>query len=201
MGLESGNLPQDPSVRFLSGGDSMAFEISSGQTRAVFPGEPNPNTARYQTGTVAGAIRFFVSQLETSGGAAVPIADGPEVGSTEVRYLPPAFVESLDCARTTAGISLSLKAYSTPRNVTGVDLNLSPAPNTELNFTKPPETFANEFFNSWFADANNNGYGGAFMLTIPISISDMRALGGASVRLRNEVGWSDSSQIQASGCQ
>jgi hypothetical protein len=82
-----------------------------------------------------------------------------------------------------------------------VSLDLFPAPNTDLHFTRPPEDFANELFRAWFSDPSHDQHGGAFTFILPISISDLRVFGSLSLRLRNDVGWSLQHTIQGSACQ
>ena len=198
--LDSGKMPPDPSVRFLQTGKSIAFKFLSDRTRAIFPSEGGQELAQYQSGTVAGHIRFLVTMLRTIDGTEIPMPGGPAVGSTEVQRLEPRIIDTLACARTAEGVDVTLRAYSTIRQINGVDVDLTAAAETQLSFPKPDETFANEAFSAWFNDTDSDRFGGAFALTIPIAVSDIRTLGSVSVRLRNEIGWSNEAEISSSLC-
>lgn len=200
ISFEGGELPPDPSVRFLETGDTVSFRFSSGESQAEFRNEPDRELVRYQSGTVAGKIQFLVTSLETAAGSPVAVAGGPEVGSTEVPELAPSIIDGLSCVRTGSGVAVSLKAFSTIRQINGVDIDLSQAPNTELTFSKPAEDFANNLFSSWFSSPESTASGGAFALVLPISVTEIRSLGSISMRLRNEIGWSTTAEISGNSC-
>jgi hypothetical protein len=201
IALNPGTLAVDPSVRFLATGLSIPFRIDAESTVARFVGEPDARRARYQSGTVAGLIRFSVSELTTISGNPVEVAGGVEVGATRVPRLAPVILDSVQCTLTRDGIELSAQGLSTLREITGVALNLKAASGTVLNFAPPPEDFANSLFLAWFSDPGHNQHGGLFRFSIPIAFTDMRTFGSASVRLRNSVGWSDPATVENNVCR
>jgi hypothetical protein len=199
------NLAQTPNgfldayqaVRFMAGtgadGRTMRFRFEQGQQRALFPSEQQPGAnaelARFQSGTVAGSIRFRLQNVTTTGGVAVPIAD-PLVGSVTVARLAPA-IRSMTTPDTATGINVIAEAVSTSREITGVCLALQAAAGTELSFTRPDAGFLNTAFTQWFLE-NPASFapGGAFLVTIPIDLSNRQTFGSAQLWLRNSEGWS-----------
>jgi hypothetical protein len=199
------NLPQAPpagfaeayqAVRFMAGGGSggrtIGFQFSQGQQRAVFSAEQqagaDAQAARFQTGTVAGTLRFQAINLRTSDGSSVNVAD-PIVGSVSVERLAPS-IRSLNTPATGTGVNVVVESVSTTREITGVCLALNAAAGADLSFTRPDATFLNTNFSQWFSSNPSFAHGGAFSLTIPIDISNSSTFGSAQVWLRNSQGWS-----------
>ena len=199
------NLPQSPpagfvaayqAVRFMAGtgagGRTIRFRFEQGQQRAVFPGEQqaggDPLLGRFQSGTVAGSIQFRLANVQTLQGSAVPIAD-PIVGTATVGRLAPS-IRSMTTPQRTGGINVVVQAVSTTREITGVCLALTAAPDADLSFTRPDPAFLNTPFTQWFTNSSSFAHGGAFSLNIPIDITDMRVFGTAQLWLRNAEGWS-----------
>jgi hypothetical protein len=195
------NLPQSSpagfveayqAVRFMAGtgagGRTIGFRFDQGQQRAVFPAEQAAQLASFQSGTVAGSLRFRLANVRTLQGAEVPIVN-PIVGSATVARLAPA-IRSMTTPQITGGINVVVQAVSTTREITGVCLVLTAAAGADLSFTRPDPAFLNTPFSQWFTGSGSFAHGGSFSLTIPIDISDMRAFGSAQIWLRNSEGWS-----------
>jgi hypothetical protein len=197
------DLPQTPPAGFVeayqavgfmdgtgAGGRTIRFRFDQGQQRAVFPAvqQGDVQLASFQSGTVAGSLRFRLANVRTLQGADVPIVD-PIVGSATVARLAPA-IWSMTTPQITGGINVVVQAFSTTREITGVCLALNAAPGADLSFTRPDPTFLNTPFSQWFNGSSSFAHGGSFSLTIPIDISDMRAFGSAQIWLRNSEGWS-----------
>jgi hypothetical protein len=175
-----------------AGGRTIHFRFEQGQQRAAFPAEQQAGVdaqlARFQSGTVAGLIQFRLANLRTLQGDDVPIAV-PIVGTATMGRLAPS-VRSMTTPQVSGGINIVVQAVSTTREITGVCLSLTAAAGTDLSFTRPDPSFLNAPFSQWFTNGNSFAHGGAFSLTIPIDISDMRTFGSAQLWLRNSEGWS-----------
>jgi hypothetical protein len=195
------DLPQTPPAGFIeayqavgfmagtgAGGRTIRFRFEQGQQRAIFPAEQAAQLARFQSGTVAGSLRFRLANVRTLQGADVPIVN-PIVGSATVARLAPA-IRSMTTPQITGGINVVVQAFSTTREITGVCLALTAAAGADLSFSRPDPTFLNAPFSQWFNGSGSFPHGGSFSLTIPIDISDMRAFGSAQLWLRNSEGWS-----------
>lgn len=182
-------------VRFMSGDGplqrSIPFRIEAGQNRATFPSEQDAeaqaDVARFQTGSVAGNIRFRLANLRTSSGTPVGSSGGLESTVQVPRSAPQA---SLTMNRTGAGADLVVDIVTTTREVTGVCVLLSAAAEADLEFQRPPPNFAAGPLGDWFSNTDSYMHGGGLTLTIPVSVDQQNVLGSAQVWIENGQGWS-----------
>ncbi len=176
----------DPAAQFVSGGRRVSFQIPAGQTSARF-GETEQ--ALFQTGTVAGTITIR-AQLLVSGADATPT---PPPTSTVV--LPPLAptLTNLSATRTSSGLNVVVRGYSTPRNMTSATVNFTARAGSNITSGLSFTVNLTPAFTTWYTSNSSNAFGSLFQLTLPVTISgDPTEITGLSIALSNSVGASNS---------
>lgn len=194
-------LPADPALRFVNAGTEISFEVAEGSTQAVFGSEQDSSNALFQVGTVSGWIDFTLVGLRDSAGDPVPVVSGAATASSFAEAGPPTASATSGCESVGAGVLLSVRGFSPNRRIDGVELRLQAAPGAELQYAPPDSSFANQAFETWFSSPDSLAYGGAFRLLIPVDLSNPAAYGGAEIRLRNALGWSQLLGLPAESCR
>jgi hypothetical protein len=176
------NNADDPAVRFANGTRSIRFRVPANASSALFEGTP-----AFQTGTVAGTLRFQ-PRLSASG-VALP-APAPRL----VRVLRAAPVlRGVQVTRNASGFEVVVTGYSTSREVTQAAFRFTPSSGANLQTTEitiPLSTLAG----AWFAGAESRTFGGQFTYRQPFNIAgEQAAVGSVSVQLSNATGGSQPS--------
>ncbi len=176
----------DPAIQFVSGGRTANFQIPAGTTAGLFGG--NPNSPGIQTGTVAGEIRITAA-LRRDGFDVTPTP-----APTEIIVIPAVAptISDLSATRNANGLSIVVRGFSTPRNMTSATVTFTPRAGATVS---GPLTFTVDLaaaFTAWYSSAASAQHGSRFQLTIPVTLSGESAdITGVSVQLRNSIGQSN----------
>jgi hypothetical protein len=149
----------DPSVQFVSGGQTVNFTIPGGSTTAVF----STSQMALQTGTVAGTITMNLGLQSAKG----------EVTATAVRTLhvlrAAPVTRTLQVVHTAGGFELHITGYATPRQVTQAVVQLTPSAGSNLQTTQLTIPLT-DLAGSWYQSAASTQFGSQFTLVLPFSI-------------------------------
>ncbi len=174
-------LPDDPAIRFASGGRSVNFTIPAGQAAAV---PASGSLFALQTGTTAGTITIRVTLRL---GQAVL---SPDPFSTRVVRIPPAGpqITRLVIVRTPAGFEVQVTGFTNTRQITGATFRFTPAPGASIGTAEVSVPVASAF-QSWFASSDSQQFGGQFTLVVPFTLQGSAgALASLQVTLTNSAG-------------
>jgi hypothetical protein len=168
----------DASVQFATGGRTVNFTIPAGSTTAVF----STRQMALQTGTVAGTITLNLS-LQSAGG---------EVTATAARTLhvlrAVPITRTMLLVHTAAGFEVRLTGYSTPRQLTQAQVQLTPSAGSNLQTTQLTIPLTNLAAN-WYQSAASNLFGSQFTLVLPFTIQgDASGIDTVAVSLANDQG-------------
>ncbi len=172
----------DPAIQFVTGGRSTNFRVPAGTTAGLFG--DSPNSPGIQTGTVAGEIRITAALRR--GGFDVT----PNPAPTEIIVIPAVAptISDLSVTRNASGLLLTVRGFSTPRNMTTATLTFTPRAGATVG---SPLTFTVDVaaaFTAWYGSAASTQHGSRFQLTIPVTLTgDPADITGVSVQLRNSV--------------
>lgn len=159
---DSTSFGSDPAVQFATGGRVVNFTIPANTTRAVFP--TNSTSLRIQTGSAAGAI-ILTPAFATETGIDRTPAD-PSVLTLVVPELAPQLVD-LRMEITSGGVVFIITGYTTPRNLTKVDLTIQRDKADDATFSF--DVTANSTI--WFNTTGSQGFGGLFSASVPFRIT------------------------------
>jgi hypothetical protein len=180
-------------VQFATGGRKVAFTIPPNSTRALF--ENSATSIRLQTGTVAGNIVLTPSFATEAGLDLTPAS--PPVLTLAIARSAPKLIEVRIASRALAGITLAVTGYSTTRALRDIAIRLSARPGKELTGTQLTASLEG-FSLLWYQGAESQGFGGLFMVTVPILLQGGDAqedlagrIQSVEVTVRNEVGSSN----------
>ncbi|MCW5965270.1 MAG: putative Ig domain-containing protein [Bryobacterales bacterium] len=172
----------DPAIQFVTGGRAANFTVPAGSTGGLFG--DSPNSPAIQTGTVAGEIRITAALRR--GGFDVTPTPPP----TEIIVIPAVAptISDLTVTRNATGLTVVVRGFSTPRNMTSATLTFTPRPGAttsgQLTFTVDLAAA----FAAFYSQAASAQHGSRFQLTIPITLTgDPADITGLSVQLRNSV--------------
>ena len=166
LAFNSDVFANDPAVQFAVGGRTINFSIPAGQREAVF--STNQNVVRLQTGTVAGSI-LLTPSFQSDGGIALTPTDPPSL-TLAVAAAAPRLLTLQVASRTAAGFQLLVTGYATSRQITQIDLTITPASGENVTTSKITIP-ADASFNAWYQSAASVPFGSQFTATIPITIS------------------------------
>jgi large repetitive protein len=173
----------DPAVLFANGSRAMPFSIPAGQQTADF----GSILAALQTGTVAGTITLEASLSADE----QDVTPSPAPRHTiRIAAMAPV-ISRLELNRTSNGFELVVTGYSTPRQLTQVNIKLTPASGSAIatsDFTLPVDSI----FTSYYSGSGSTPYGSQFRLVIPFFVPQgLNGLASVSVTLTNPVGSSN----------
>lgn len=155
----------DPAVQFALGGRTVNFTIPAGQRDAVFPA--NQSTVRLQTGTVAGTIVLTPSFTSDSGLVLTP-TDPPAL-TMSVAAAAPRLLTAQLTGRTTTGYTLLVTGYTTARQISTIDLAITPTSGENVT-TSRISIPADASFTAWYQSAASAAFGSQFTASIPLTI-------------------------------
>lgn len=198
----SGTLGTDPTVQFLTGGRTVDFVIPANSTDANFAGQGSQ--LLLQTGTVAETVTLTPS-FTTSGGVNVTPASPTTLQFTIGPQAP--VVESVAVtaplgSQTAASFTLVLVGYSTTRDLSTLNITLTPASGFNLG-TSQFTTDVSGAASVWFQSTASQAIGGLFEVSVPFNLTGtapknetlLEAIASVSATISNSVG--TSSTIQA----
>jgi uncharacterized repeat protein (TIGR01451 family) len=184
----------DPAIQFSTGGRTVSFVIPANETEARFGSALQPGPLGFQTGTVAGALaftgRFNAGVLEGlllfppgTGALTIPL-EAPRIQSVQTNN--------------EGGFAVSILLFSTPREVTDVNLSFETKPKIQLScgaitacsvsgntLTLDVRTL----FAQWFS--GTPAFGGLARLRLSFAIQKGTVSGDVSVTLKNTHGVSN----------
>jgi hypothetical protein len=171
---------------FAAGGKTIEFSIAAGQQTASIP-----NGGAIQQGTVAGTISVVLTRLQS--GAFNLLREGEQIIRTvQVPRLPPVIVPaSVRFVNVTAsGFEVEFTAYSTPRDLTSVQLSFA-GTNLEgpTTFDVPVAQAAAAYFDSEEGRANGSLFRGA--VRFELLSGAITAIQSVTARVTNSVGASE----------
>jgi hypothetical protein len=176
----------DGSIQFATGGRTVKFTIPAGTSTAMFS---IPQMA-FQTGTVAGTITLDLS-LQPSGGQTIATA-------TRVLHINRAApsMRNVILAPTSAGFELHITGYSTPRELTRADVQLSPSAGSNLQTTQLTIPLT-DLASNWYQSVASRVFGSQFTLVLPFTIQGNAAgIDSVSVSLANNTGSSQGVNVK-----
>jgi large repetitive protein len=175
------NAANDPAIQFSSGGRTLNFTITAGQTGA-FP----TTLPSIQTGTVAGQIDLTLSF--SAGGQDITPKPAPVRSVTIARAAPK--INSVQVVKVTGGFNVLVTGYSTPRQVMQATFTLSPSTGGNLQTTQVTVP-VDSAFTTWYAGASSAQYGSSFLYTQPFAVvGNVGDIVSVSVTLSNATGTS-----------
>ncbi|MFN0167906.1 MAG: choice-of-anchor D domain-containing protein [Bryobacteraceae bacterium] len=191
LAFNSDVFANDPAVQFAAGGRTLAFTIAAGQRDAVFPN--GQTTARFQTGTVAGILTLTPSFQSDGGIALTP--QTPPVLTLTVPSQAPRLLSVQIASRTASGFQLLITGYATNRQITQIDLQLTPVAGENVT-TSRISLNAEASFNAYYQSSTSVPFGSQFTATVPLTIqgdlvnarSLTETLKSVSVTLTNRLG-------------
>jgi len=156
----------DPSVQFSTGGRKVDFEIPAGETEAVFPN--GTTRVKVQTGTVAGTI-ILSPTFATEGGANLT-PESPGAQTLTVVAEAPAITSLVIAEKRLSSMVLEITGYSTPREVTRIELSFQGRTGENLATTSLAIPAESQFA-AWYQNSQSVQFGSQFTVSVPLSFS------------------------------
>jgi len=172
----SAGLVNDPMIQFVpAGGRSFTFSVPK-NSRTV------SNIQAIQTGTVAGTITLTITTL-AGYSTNLPPLEISIPASLPVTTMPPTI------SKTGTSFTVSLKGYSTPRNIQQAKFEFAASPGFNLQTTCLLIPL-NSQFTSWYASPTSTQSGSQFSLQATFNVvGDINAVGSVTaVTLSNTLG-------------
>lgn len=185
----SDSFADDPSIQFASGGRSANFTIPAGSVDAVFP---SGKQIQLQTGTVAGAITLAANFSV----AAVDLTPNPAPAAKMVLQAAPPQITNVQIgARSNNSFELLITGLSTPRQVSQLGLQFTPAAGAALQ-SSSLSINTDAPFSSWFQSQAGIGFGSQFTASVIINVAgDITAVQSVAVTASNARGDSNSMSV------
>ena len=204
ISVNSGNLPPDPAVQFLTGGQTVSFVIKPGDTQATFPF--GSNQISLQTGTVASTITITPSFALASNGVDLTPTAPPTV-TLSVPAGPAQLVNALVTQTTASTITLEVVGYTTTRTLTQMQFQFTPVSTATLasntvSLNIQPNALV------WFSSTQSQNAGGGFSVSVPFVLSSsagttvvggptpVSMLQSVSITVANELGNSNTRSLR-----
>jgi uncharacterized repeat protein (TIGR01451 family) len=185
----------DPAIQFSTGGRTVTFTIPANSTEARFASASDPRPLAFQTGTVAGTLKFSGSFTAGTVEGAVSLPPGKDAPAIPLQ------APTIQSIQTSAesGFEVSILLFSTSREVTQLNLSFDTVPKVQLSCgalagcSVSGNTLTLDvtpMFTGWFnADT---AFGGLAQLRLPFGIEGGTVTGTVAVSLRNRQGVSNS---------
>jgi hypothetical protein len=185
----SDSFADDPSVQFASGGRTVNFTIPAGTTDAIFG---SSKQVQFQAGTVAGVVSVAASFAVAS----VDLTPNPApVAKMTVAAAPPQISNVQVGTRTANSFELLITGYSTPRQVSQIDLNFTPAAGANLQTTSLSVN-SDAPFSTWFQSQTGIGFGSQFTASVIVNVNgDVNAVQSVGVTASNSKGSSSAATV------
>ncbi len=182
LAFVSDSFADDPAIQFSTGGRSVNFTIPAGTVDAVFG---NSKQVQLQTGTVAGVI----TATPTFSVAAVDVTPTPAPSAQmTVPATAPQITNVQVGARSANSFELLVTGFSTPRSVTQMTLQFTPAAGSSLQ-TGNLVVNTDAPFSAWYQSQAGIGYGSQFTASVIVNVAgDVNAVQSVSVTATNSRG-------------
>jgi hypothetical protein len=182
LSFASDSFADDPNIQFASGGRTVSFTVPANTTDAVFG---SAKQVQFQSGTVSGTITLAASFSV----AAVDVTPSPAPTAQVVVAPAPPLIRNVQIgARTANSFEVLITGLSTPRQVSQISLQFTPAsggnlqtPNLTVNSDAP--------FSTWFQSATGIGFGSQFTASVIVTVNgDVNAVQSVAVTAGNSKG-------------
>ena len=170
----------DPRVRFSNGEQRLRFTIPAGSVRATAP--------IVSTGTVAGVVTIRALNLSAAG---QQILTPPTPAQFRITRAIPVITDAC-LATSTSATELRITGYSTTRQLSMAEFTYTAGPQQQTASIDASGSAA-EYFNSDLSVRN----GGAFTVSIPLTIEGSGTLQPNTVTLSNAVGTTATKAVSA----
>jgi hypothetical protein len=189
LSFASDSFADDPAIQFASGGRSVNFTIPAGTVDALFG---TSKQVQLQTGTVSGVI----SATANFSVASVDLTPNPApVAKMTVAAAAPTILNVQAGARTANTFELLVTGYSTPRSVTQMNLQFTPATGANLQTTSLSVN-TDSSFTTWYQTSAGITAGSQFTASVIVNVTgDVNAIQTASVTASNSRGDSKSVSV------
>ncbi len=188
----------DPSIQFATGGRTVNFNIPANSTQALFNG--GATSIPFQTGTTAGTIVITPSFALAGGFDLTPSSPAPL--TLTIPASAPRLLTATVTVLSLTTFTVTLTGYTTTRTLTQLDCQLTPKagynllPNRVTVDVSAPAT-------SWFQSTVSQGFGGAFLLTLPFVLQNgsstddlVHLLQSLAITATNDAGTSSALMVQ-----
>lgn len=172
----------DPAIQFVTGGNSVPFQIPAGSTTALFSVSP----IAVQTGTVAGTITLAATA--TAGGIPIALSNNPEVTVSLAPEAPG--ILGVTIQQLSSGFNVLVTGYSNTREITRATFTFTPQSGSQLQTTSFTPSGVDTAFQSWFGSDASTPFGSQFLYTQPFTLSSgaVSTLQSVTVTLTNSQG-------------
>ena len=178
---ESDALPPDPSVQFITGGRQIAFTIPPNSSRALFAS--GSESARFQTGTVAGTISFTPAFATTAGLDLTPVDTAPY--RVSIPPSAPTLLSVQVASQSADSVVLLITGFATSRTLSKVDFTFTGASGVNLSGAQVSVNLESAAAN-WFRTPASQPFGGQFSISLPFTFrSDQATLTSLLDKIRS----------------
>jgi hypothetical protein len=185
LSFASDSFADDPNIQFATGGRTVSFTIPANTTDALFG---TSKQVQFQSGTVSGTITFTASLAVAS----VDVTPNP-APTTQVVIAPgPPVIRNVQIGtRTATSFEVLITGLSTPRQVSQINLQFTPASGANLQ-TSNLSINTDASFSSWFQSQTGIGFGSQFTASVIVNVTgDVTAVQSVSVTATNSQGASN----------
>lgn len=179
----------DPAIQFSNGSRNITFTIPANATEAVFDG--GSPQAFFQSGTVAGRIRFSATVTSDLGNVNLTPDPAPEATARIAAAAPELRSVRLNTTNN-AGFSVFVTGFATSRSLASLSFQLTAAPDQTLDVTSLSADVADTFA-VWYNGNQSGNFGSQFTATVTFTVDGtLDAIQSISVTAVNELGTSNS---------
>lgn len=186
LSFASDSFADDPNIQFASGGRTVSFTIPANTTDAVFG---SSKQVQFQAGTVSGTIQLAA----TFAVASVDVTPSPAPTAQVVIAPAPPLIRNVQIGtRTANSFEVLVTGLSTPRQVSQIQLQFTPASSGNLQ-TSTLSINTDAPFSTWFQSQSGIGFGSQFTASVIVTVGgDVTAVQSVSVTASNSQGSSNS---------
>jgi hypothetical protein len=195
----SGDLTNDPSVQFVTGGRQVQFLIPANSTNATFADQGTQ--INLQTGTVASTVTLTPTFATQAGGVDVT----PSSPATLQFVIPAEGPVLLDLSTSSQGsntIVLSVSGFSTTRSLSNMTVQFAIASGFTVTTSQITVDLSGAAA-TWFNSSASVAFGGQFVIQAPFTFQGtapsgqtvLNSVTGATVTISNAQGTSNTLQV------
>lgn len=190
LSFASDSFADDPNIQFATGGRTVNFTIPANTVDAVFG---SSKQVQFQSGTVSGTITLTAALSVAS----VDVTPNPAPTAQVVVSPGPPLIRNVQVGtRTANSFELLITGLSTPRQVSQITLQFTPASGANLQ-TSNLAINTDAPFSTWFQSQSGIGFGSQFTASVIVNVNgDVNAVQSVSVTASNSRG--DSNAVSAS---
>jgi hypothetical protein len=180
----------DPAIQFATGGRNVNFTIPANTTQAIFG--PVATQVQFQTGTVAGTITITPT-FATGTVNLTPAV--PAIMTVTIAPSAPQIRSVQIGTRTANSFQVLVTGFSTPRTMTGMNLQFTASPGANLG-TSDLNVGVTGAFSTWYQSAASAQFGSQFTAALNIVVAgDITAVQSVAVTATNQSGTSTSASV------